>query len=260
MIKRRWSYFACYRLVRTKIVWSSEVRSRARPSADCRADDGCWREPTLLARSDRTSAANDQPVWPRREIVTTTKFTIMIVDFAHLKSDGCSSQWRWLQYSGAVEVTCRWMVPAKSPPNHNIVINIISSSGTSRVAVVEECFRVCIHTTTATLGTPPPGGGCSATVAAAAYRATCAGIHTRDAAEWLTFFPSRRCRYCCAPPHRRNHRPAPPITPPTIRWLSAPPLSLVPVRPNHHDTHHTCNDRRPVSVRRRRRSAMLPSG
>lgn len=52
--------------------------------------------------------------------------------------------------------------------------------------------------------------------------------HTRRGRVTHLFFPSRRCRYCCAPPHRRSHHHRRRRR--RIRSLTAPPLSLVPVR------------------------------
>lgn len=111
-----------------------------------------------------------------------------------------------------------------------------------------------LHTTTATLGTPPPGGGCPAT----AHRATCTGIHTRDATEWLTFFPESTLSLllCTA-------SPPPIITPPTTTTKAA---SVGFLRPHcrwylsvvTRTTPVTTEDR--FSVWRWRRSAMLPSG
>jgi len=94
-----------------------------------------------------------------------------------------------------------------------------------RSSVVEECFRVCIHTTAATLGTPPPGGGCSAAAAVPlSLTGQPAQVYTHATRPSDSpFFPSRRCRYCCAPPHRHNHRPPPITLPPSaaasVRFL-----------------------------------------
>lgn len=62
--------------------------------------------------------------------------------------------------------------------------------------------------------------------------------YTRTVRDRVThlFFPSRRCRYCCVPPPP----PSPPPDRHHRRYLS-----------DHRDAHHTCNDRRPVSARRR---------
>jgi len=87
MMRRRRLYHAYYPgRYKNRIIYVRIVASRARPIADCRADDDCWREPTLLARSDQSDPnlsrrqADDQPVWSLRQIVTKTKqFTIIII-------------------------------------------------------------------------------------------------------------------------------------------------------------------------------------